>query len=256
MVKLINQRRYGSLFHYAHFMCDCVLPEIINDINTHDVVYRIKNLNQTLGNFASVYEQIFGIKSIELPEEEFNKLDDKIMIIKGHNSRITKNDFNKFRNYMFNKFNVNPLVYDPNYPEVLLIERGGRIELIDDEELKKNNTNVSTGKERREIKDIDKLKDFLSVKYQAKYKCIMLEGMSLEEQIKYFNNAKLIILAHGAAMSNMMFCKPNTHIVEVTCDKVFGFFDVISTKLNLYHHKCHNNNLKAIVGQLKCFEVN
>jgi hypothetical protein len=32
MIKIKNIRDGGSLFHYAHFICDCLFPEIINEI--------------------------------------------------------------------------------------------------------------------------------------------------------------------------------------------------------------------------------
>lgn len=78
----------------------------------------------------------------------------------------------------------------------------------------------------------------------------MLEGMPIEEQIKYFNNAKIIIAAHGAALSNMLFCKKSTYIIEVVCDKYWAFFDIISKKLKLNHHKIKKNELTPIVNQI------
>ena len=39
--------------------------------------------------------------------------------------------------------------------------------------------------------------------------------LSISEQIYLFNNAKIIIGAHGAAFTNLVFCKPNTKIIEI-----------------------------------------
>ena len=39
--------------------------------------------------------------------------------------------------------------------------------------------------------------------------------LSFFEQIYLFNNAKIIIGAHGAAFTNLTFCKPNTKIIEI-----------------------------------------
>ncbi|HBY67734.1 MAG TPA: hypothetical protein DEG69_08265, partial [Flavobacteriaceae bacterium] len=30
VIKIKNRRRKGHLFHFAHFLCDCLFPEIIN----------------------------------------------------------------------------------------------------------------------------------------------------------------------------------------------------------------------------------
>ena len=81
------------------------------------------------------------------------------------------------------------------------------------------------------------------------FKSIYLENISFEEQIKYFNNAKLIICAHGAGMSNMFFCKENkTKLIEITCGKRWEFFNVLSRELNIKHLKCHNNILGDIIN--------
>ena len=38
-------------------------------------------------------------------------------------------------------------------------------------------------------------------------------------------------------MSNMFFCKEGTKFIEVTCDKIWVFFDKISNILKLNHVK-------------------
>jgi hypothetical protein len=248
MVKVYNHRSGGDLYHYAHFLCDCVLPEFL--ANIHEVkgenVYRLKKLDQTLGNFSNIWEDIFNMKSIELPEHEYNKIPDKTLTIyreKMNNGRGPNVDeLHKFRQYIFQRFNIDHENYDHvHYPKILLIEREERIELINDQELQKMNKNVTTGKERREIENIELLKTQLEATFQNNYKCIRLAGMKFDEQIKYFNNACMIICAHGAAMSNMLFCKPNTVIIEITCKVDWKFFNQISNYIGLIHRKCDNN---------------
>ena len=39
--------------------------------------------------------------------------------------------------------------------------------------------------------------------------------LSFQEQVYLFNNAKIIIGAHGAAFANLAFCKKNTKIIEI-----------------------------------------
>ena len=74
--------------------------------------------------------------------------------------------------------------------------------------------------------------------------------MLFKEQVKLFNNAKVIILAHGAAMSNMFFCKKGTTIIEVTCNRKWPFFDKISSILELNHIKVDDNNIDTIISNL------
>ena len=51
MIKVYNKRDFGSLYHYAHFIMDCLFPEIQNEIYKYDKVYRIKNLSQNNWKF-------------------------------------------------------------------------------------------------------------------------------------------------------------------------------------------------------------
>ena len=74
MIKVKNNRDTGSLFHYAHFICDCLFPEIICDIFNYDEVIREKNIHQTIGNFSKIYTDVMRIKNTELLNNDFNNL--------------------------------------------------------------------------------------------------------------------------------------------------------------------------------------
>jgi hypothetical protein len=74
MIKIVNKRKGGGLFHYAHFLCDCLFPEIINNIYIYNTVIREKNIDQTLGNFNKIYEEVMLNKSIELIKSQFDIL--------------------------------------------------------------------------------------------------------------------------------------------------------------------------------------
>ncbi|MBI2345148.1 glycosyltransferase family 61 protein [Candidatus Dependentiae bacterium] len=39
--------------------------------------------------------------------------------------------------------------------------------------------------------------------------------LSIPEQVILFHNAEIIVAEHGAALTNILFCKPNTHIIEI-----------------------------------------
>ena len=47
------------------------------------------------------------------------------------------------------------------------------------------------------------------------FKSLTMSDYSFIEQIKIFNNAENIIGLHGAAFANLIFCKPNTNILEI-----------------------------------------
>ena len=67
--------------------------------------------------------------------------------------------------------------------------------------------------------------NFLEDKGFTSYK---LGQLSFQEQIYLFNNAKIIIGAHGAAFANLAFCKKNTKILEIKPKKHPNFFQHIS----------------------------
>jgi len=46
------------------------------------------------------------------------------------------------------------------------------------------------------------------------FHCLSLKGMSFIEQISLFYHADTIISIHGAALTNLIFCKPNTTVIE------------------------------------------
>jgi hypothetical protein len=83
MIKVKNNRINGSLFHYAHFLCDCLFPEIMNDTFKYDEVIREKNINQTIGNFSKIYKEVMMIKNTELLSDHFNNLNIDTIIYKN-----------------------------------------------------------------------------------------------------------------------------------------------------------------------------
>ncbi len=251
MIKIKNNREGGCLFHYAHFICDCLFPEIIENIFNYNEIIREKNIHQTIGNFSKIYTDVMKIKNTELLSNDFNNLNIDTICCKNKENYCNKIYFDKFRNFIFKRYNIKNLEYNNDYPEVILIKRKDRINLIDDEYLSKINTNVSNGRERREINNIIDIEQFLQNKYKNKFKGLYFEDLHFEEQIKYFNNAKLIICAHGAVMSNMFFCKEGTKIIEVTCNCSWDFFDKISKILKLNHVKCHENNFDSIIKYIE-----
>jgi hypothetical protein len=250
MIAVINNRKGGSLFHYAHFIIDCLYVEIINDVYTYDIVYREKIIHQTLGNFSKIYEEVMKNKNIELIKDEFDSLHIKPVVFEKKENYTDIKYINKFRDFIFDRYHINSLEYNKNYPEVILIKRGDRIELIDDEYLKQMNNNITNGKERREIKNIERVEEYLKEKYCDKFKSFYMETQPFEEQVNIFNNAKLVVMAHGAAISSILFCKSYTTLIEVTCGMKYEWFDICFEKLKINHIKIEKNEPDHIIQYL------
>ena len=190
------------------------------------------------------------MRNRELLKEEFDQLATPPLIYKNKEDYSTINHFNEFRDFIFRRYDIPSSQSHPNSPQILLIKRDDRISLIDDPYLTSLNTNITTGKERREIDQIDRLSAHLEHAHGPNFRALYLERLSFEEQVRYFHNASFIICAHGAGMSNMFFCKSSTTIFEVVCGREWEFFDVISATLSLNHIKCDTNDINVIIPAL------
>lgn len=65
----------------------------------------------------------------------------------------------------------------------------------------------------RAIINNNEVKNFLEKKG---FKSLFLEDYSFKDQISIFNNAKLIVGLHGAGFANLVFCKKNTIVLDLT----------------------------------------
>ena len=256
MVKVINKRPGGFIYHYGHFIMDCLFPEIIAKVFANKNVVRVKSLQQTIGNLDKIYERIMGVKNIEVPQAEFDK-------IKGtpiHIYRInypTIIQLNAYRTYIFNRFNIDPQKSLVAYPEIILIKRGWK-PLLEGKGFDRKGAN--TGAKRREIFDIEKLELFLKRRYGKRFQAVVLEELSYKKQILYFNNAKYIIGIHGAALANMLYCKRGTKLIEVL-DKVLWDWQFVNsciyklgcsrvTSKNKYNHIVNTIRLNIPHGRV------
>jgi len=66
------------------------------------------------------------------------------------------------------------------------------------------------------------------------YTIVLLSELSLSTQISLFSQSEKIIAAHGAGLSNLVFCKERTSVLEIFNDKhIAPFFHSICSVLNL-----------------------
>jgi capsular polysaccharide biosynthesis protein len=60
--------------------------------------------------------------------------------------------------------------------------------------------------------------DLTSVLESEGFESVVLGGLHILEQISIFRNADIVIGTHGANLTNSMFCKPGTRIIEISTD--------------------------------------
>ena len=69
------------------------------------------------------------------------------------------------------------------------------------------------------------------------YKAIRLADISFNEQVKTFFNAEKIIGLHGAGFANLIFCKPNTEILEIKPSTDGKVIENLANKLNINYKR-------------------
>jgi len=62
---------------------------------------------------------------------------------------------------------------------------------------------------------INNLKSFIRFINKKNFKSLRPEFISFKNQVNLFNNASIVIGAHGASLTNIIFCKPKTKIIEI-----------------------------------------
>ena len=70
-------------------------------------------------------------------------------------------------------------------------------------------------KDATSLRYIINLKEVENVLEKEKFSSLTLSNYSLSDQISLFYNAKKIIGLHGAGFANLIFCKPNTRVIEL-----------------------------------------
>ena len=68
---------------------------------------------------------------------------------------------------------------------------------------------------RRVVNELEFLPFLEALNCQVLY----LENLSFQEQISYFLNAEIVIAPHGSGLTNLIFCRPHTKIIEFLCPR-------------------------------------
>lgn len=245
------QNRWGSVQHYYHFLLGFLTPlvEYIHnkDIQNEEIMVRdcgpmnniIKELN---------YNIIFG-------ETKWHKN------IKGYDDPVlyNKNAFNILSNYLQSKNQNKELI------DILIIERK-----CDPFYNSKLSEIKLSGVERRSIINHEEVVNNISSYFPYHIvKNVSLEGMSIYKQYSLFNNSKIVVAQHGAALANIIFMNPMSHVIEmgnslnkVTCNKCFSSLCKIMNVNWIYqdyksdHVKVNTENIiasiqKALIRSIK-----
>lgn len=181
MIIQIIPRKYGKTENYFHFWVDYYLPYLVAKQKYNSV--------QVYGESSGFWQKIDS--TVEFTNDE------NFIVIKGYNPlyfKWTPDILDCISNFR------KKYVTNPNDEKMcqLYIERLSN---------------------KRYIKNSENLFQMLQLIFPQIEK-INLEHMSLEQQVKKFSNASVVIGQHGAGLTNLMWSPKNTFVVEI--DKNVG----------------------------------
>jgi hypothetical protein len=91
----------------------------------------------------------------------------------------------------------------------------------------------SDANHRRVLNEPDVLKRLQALGFVV----VELEPLSFQDQVALFAHAQVVIAPHGGGLTNLIFCSPNTTVVELVSPYyIRHYYWVISRLLNLKHY--------------------
>ena len=89
------------------------------------------------------------------------------------------------------------------------------------------------------------------------FKILTLSSFKFIDQVKIFKNAKIIIGLHGAGLSNIIFCKPRTRIIEIQSKAGGDLYKNLSISCKLNYKRILVKSLdKNLIHQSGKYVVN
>jgi len=192
----------GGNENYWHWLFD-VLPRI----KIVSEVYNISEIDFFLVPNDNKNFQIESLQSLGINKEKvlsskiYRHIETNKLFSTNHPYVINNDQFNDMQKipiWIFNwlkkkLLNDNSISKNKNFPKKIYIDRS------------------DTNKNLRFIVNENQIKEYLE---SQDFQSICLTNFHFKDQIKIFNNADCIVGLHGAGFANLVFCKPETNIIE------------------------------------------
>lgn len=65
---------------------------------------------------------------------------------------------------------------------------------------------------------------------------VVMEGLSVAEQAALLARADVVMAAHGGALTNMVFCRPGTHVIELMSRHVYPYYYGLAASCGHIYH--------------------
>ena len=258
-VHLTIRNRRGSAEHYYHFLHGFLLPLVnwhFQDRKKHHqkIVVRSCAIMDTHIESLNLPGVTVINKELHAAYKYFHKFH---VSIRGYDTPLTDSsrELLSARNLLLKHMltaneltNANPTSSYLETPKVLVINRGNPDPFYASEDCERQRA----GNQRRSIPNFDQLVASIS---HLNPRVILLENLSLAEQIKLFNSFDVIIAQHGAALANIIFCNQNTAIIEITpkpkmkeLNRKGDYFKLLSDQMGLKFFRIRQRNSHANVN--------
>jgi capsular polysaccharide biosynthesis protein len=100
-----------------------------------------------------------------------------------------------------------------------------------------NNYNIYISRKNAQSRRIINEEEIIELLQAFNFKTVFLEDLSIQEQITIMSSAKTIITPHGSALANVVFCNPETHVIEIFNEHCLTeMYKNLCISMNIHHH--------------------
>lgn len=207
----------GSVEHYFHFLFGYLIPFLNNVSNDDGNLYLFRDCGPVIN---PLLRDIPGYRTGFLVSEK----PEKIVCFRGHDCpEFPDMDMDSSRQRVMEVFGVlNP----PQNGRVLIVDRAKPHEFYNSKaEI------LDSGSSKRSVPNMKDVFNKIAQRFPADLVC--LEGMTLPEQIALFASRKIVVLQHGAAMSNLLFSRKGSFVVEIRSFGTQDYFSMLKSRCGL-----------------------
>lgn len=228
---VIPENLEGSIEHYFHFMFGYLIPFISNADPSFEYIFANCGplMNRFLVTIPGYRTEIYSNSCKNFSAVRY----------KGHDSKdFSGLNIKSVRSRMFDVFNVSA----KSEKNVVVVDRENSHPFYSTKAKIK-----SSGNSRRSVPNmIEVFEEVKSVFDSAIF--VRLEGLPIKDQMKIFRDASCIVMQHGAAMTNLIWCEKGTYVVEIRSDNTVDYFKnmIVMAGLNYarikqeHDHACVN----------------
>jgi len=227
IVRVIPGNRWGSVTHYYHFLLGFFLPfvceEMNESINCKFLFPDSRSMNRHL---LSLNEIGF---SIEIHQDGSDESDSEQRTYIGwdHESFYEYAQIEKVVDFLRNKLKLTKFE-EKTKPKIVIVDRSVSTSREGDSD--------TYGIDRRATPNLVELQQRLGDNWEISY--VHLEEATLSDQIKLFGSADVVVAQHGAALANLVWCRPNTRVFEISDSEIRSpAFEKLSKRMKLIYTK-------------------